>query len=119
MTSAASNRARRHTLIRTVATVAGDATLGIAVSAACVWVIEAAALGLFLSFLIWLLGLIVWAALSQYALHPVLAIALSDHKLDELVANSARVARYASLSVGFVLDELQRRGVKWPSFTQS
>ena len=73
---------RRNILIRTVASVAGDIATGVAVASACVWLIETAALGLFLSFLVWLLGTLVALALSQYVLHPVLSVALSDRKLD-------------------------------------
>lgn len=73
---------RRNILIRTVATVAGDIATGVAVAAACVWLVEAAALGVFLTFLVWLLGAIAALALSQYVLHPALSAALSDRKLD-------------------------------------
>ena len=73
---------RRNIIIRTVAAVAGDIATGIAVASACIWIIETAALGLFLSFLIWLLGTIAALALSQFVLHPVLEVALSDSKLD-------------------------------------
>lgn len=73
---------RRNILIRTVASVAGDIATGVAVASACVWLIETAALGLFLSFLVWLLGTLAALALSQYVLHPALSVALSDRKLD-------------------------------------
>ena len=73
---------RRNTLIRTVAAVSGDIAAGIAVAAACVWLIEAAALGLFLSFLVWLLGMLIALAFSQYVVHPAVAVLLSDRKLD-------------------------------------
>lgn len=73
---------RRNILIRTVACIAGDIATGIAVASACVWLIETAALGLFVSFLVWLLGAIAALALSQYVLHPALSVALSDRKLD-------------------------------------
>ena len=73
---------RRNILIRTVASVAGDIATGVAVASACVWLIETAALGLFLSFLVWLLGTLAALALSQYVLHPAISVALSDRKLD-------------------------------------
>lgn len=76
---------RHNIIIRTVATVAGDIATGIAVASACIWIIETAALGLFLSFLIWLLGTLVALVLSQYVLHPMLTVALSDRKLDMAV----------------------------------
>lgn len=73
---------RRNTLIRTVATVTGDIAAGVAVATACVWLIETAALGLFLSFMVWLLGALIALALSQYVVHPTVAILLSSRKLD-------------------------------------
>lgn len=73
---------RRNTLIRTVAAVSGDIATGIAMAAACVWLIEAAALGLFLSFLLWLLGTLIALAFSQYVVHPTCRTLLSDQKLD-------------------------------------
>ena len=73
---------RRNTLIRTVAAVSGDIATGIAIAAACVWIIEAAALSLFLSFLLWLLGTLIALAFSQYVVHPVVAVMLSNRKLD-------------------------------------
>lgn len=73
---------RRNVLIRTVSTVAGDIATGVAVASVCIWIIETAALGLFLSFLIWLIGAILSLALSQYVVHPALTVLLSDSKLD-------------------------------------
>ena len=73
---------RRNIIIRTVATLCGDIATGIAVAAAAVWIIETAALGLFLSFLIWLLAAIAALILSQYVVHPTLTVVLSDQKLD-------------------------------------
>ena len=73
---------RRNVLIRTVATLAGDITVGVAVASACVWLIEAATLGWFLAFLIWLIGAALSLVLSQYVVHPALSVLLSDHKLD-------------------------------------
>ena len=73
---------RRNTLIRTVAAVSGDIATGIAMAAACVWITEAAALGLFLSFLLWLLGTLIALAFSQYVVHPAVAVMLSNRKLD-------------------------------------
>ena len=93
----------RNILIRTVATIAGDITVGVAVASACVWIIEAAALGLFLSFLLWLIGAIVSLALSQYVVHPALTVLLSDHKLDVAVDAfnllSARITRFTRAAV--------------------
>jgi hypothetical protein len=73
---------RRNVLIRTISTIAGDIATGLAVASACVWIIESAALGLFLSFLLWLIGTLLALALSQYVVHPALTVMLSDSKLD-------------------------------------
>ena len=97
------SNSNRNILIRTVATIAGDITVGVAVASACVWIIEAAALGLFLSFLLWLIGAIVSLALSQYVVHPALTVLLSDHKLDVAVDAfnllSARITRFTRAAV--------------------
>lgn len=76
------SNSRRHILIRTVATIAGDIATGVAVASVALWIIETAALGLFLSFLVWLLGAIAALALSQYVVHPALSVMLADRKLD-------------------------------------
>lgn len=83
MHTSKSPNSRRNTFIRTVATVCGDIAVGAAVATACVWVIETAALGLFLSFLIWLVGTLLALAISQYVVHPAAAALLSDRKLDQ------------------------------------
>jgi hypothetical protein len=93
------SHSRRNIIIRTVAAIAGDIATGVAVASACIWIIETAALGLFLSFLIWLLGMVAALALSQFVLHPALAVALSDRKLDiavDAVTGLAdRITRFA------------------------
>jgi hypothetical protein len=90
---------RRNILIRTVAAVSGDIATGVAVAAACLWLIEAAALGLFLSFMVWLLGALIALALSQYVVHPTVAIVLSSRKLDvgidALTGLADRITRFA------------------------
>ena len=96
---------RRNIIIRTVATIAGDIAAAVAVASACVWIIETAALGVFLSFLVWLLGAISALALSQYVLHPVLTAAMSDRKLDlavDVVTDLAgRIARLTRSNLHF------------------
>lgn len=77
---------RRNFFIRSIATVVGDASIGLAMASACVWVIQSAALSVFLSFLLWLLTLVLSLALSQYVMHPAMAALLSDQKLDQSVA---------------------------------
>ena len=76
------SNSRRNIILRTIATLTGDLATGIAVASVALWVIETAALGLFLSFLVWLLAAIAALALSQFVLHPTLSVVLSDHKLD-------------------------------------
>ena len=88
--------ARRNFFIRAVGSFAGDFAVGFAMATACLWIIEAAALGLFLSFLLWLLALIVSLALSQHVVHPVATVVLSDRKLDEGIAAVEATARSAS-----------------------
>ena len=88
--------ARRNFFIRAVGSFAGDFAVGFAMATACLWIIEAAALGLFLSFLLWLLALIVSLALSQHVVHPVAAVVLSDRKLDEGIAVVEATVRSAS-----------------------
>jgi hypothetical protein len=89
---------RRNVLIRSVAVVVGDIATGVAIASVCVWLIESAALGLFLSFLVWLLGALLSLALSQYVIHPALNIMLSDCKLDMAVfAVSALADRFKHL----------------------
>lgn len=73
---------RRNVIIRTVAGISGDIAIGIAVASACIWFIEVAALGVFLSFLLWLLGALIALAISQYVVHPAVAVLLSNRKLD-------------------------------------
>lgn len=73
---------RRNALIRTVAAITGDVAAGVAIASVAVWLIETAALGLFLSFLVWLLAAIASLTLSQFVVHPLVAAVTSDAKLD-------------------------------------
>ncbi|MCA0439870.1 MAG: hypothetical protein LCH71_05195 [Proteobacteria bacterium] len=70
-------------------TISGDIAIGVALASACTWLIQAAALGLFLSFVAWLLTFVLSLAMSQYVLHPVVQVVLSDRKLD----HAARTVR--------------------------
>ena len=80
---------RRNFFIRTVAAFTGDFTVGFALAAGCVWVIQFATLGLFLSFLLGLIALIAALSTSQLIVHPVVQFALSDRKLDHGLAVAA------------------------------
>lgn len=90
---------RRNTVIRTIAALCGDIAVGVALATACTWVIEAAALGLFLSFLLWLVGTLLALALSQYLVHPAVQLVLSDRKLDGAV-DALSVLTEAAQSAG-------------------
>ena len=101
---------RRNFLIRSIASVSGDIAIGVAVAATCVWIIEAAALGLFLSFLLWLLAVILALAFSQHVLHPAVRLVLSDQKLDWSLAATAEAMR-SSVGAAHQLWAWTRQGV--------
>lgn len=86
---------RRNAFIRTVTAISGDIAVGAALAAACVWIVETAVLGLFLSFLVWLLGTLIALALSQYAVHPLVNAVLSERKLDAAVNAMSALAGVA------------------------
>jgi len=88
---------RRNIIIRSIASIVGDITVGVAFASAAVWIIESAALGLFLSFLVWLLAGIAALAFSQYVLHPTAKVLLSDEKLDMAVNAVSGLATRLSL----------------------
>ena len=83
---------RRHVLIRSITGLCGDIAIGVALASTCAWIIEAASLGLFLSFLLWILALLASLMLSQLVLHPALAVLLCDRKLDAGLVVLARLA---------------------------
>lgn len=76
---------RRNVFVRTVVAACGDVAATVAIAAACAWLIEFAALGVFLSFLAWLVGALLSLAFSQYVVHPAVAALLCDRKLDAVV----------------------------------
>jgi hypothetical protein len=84
---------RRNYFIRVTGALLGNLAIGTALASACAWVIEAAALGIFLSFLLWLVTIIATLALSQYVVHPLANAVLSDHKLDDAVDAVQSLAR--------------------------
>ena len=94
---------RRNTLIRTIAALCGDIAVGVGLAIACAWIVEVAALGLFLSFLLWLVGTLLALALSQYLVHPAVQLVLSDRKLDgavDALSVLAEAAQGAGAQVG-------------------
>ncbi|MBU6257875.1 MAG: hypothetical protein KGO01_05585 [Burkholderiales bacterium] len=110
---------RRNFFIRTVAGIAGDSAASFALASVCIWVIQSAALGLFLSFLVWLLGLIAWLAVSQYAVHPAVAALLSDRKLDKGLAASLESARAAVAAASSLWGYAQQFAVDFRSMAKS
>lgn len=96
-----STHVRRNIWIRTIAGITGDVAVGVAMSSACLWVIQSATLGVFLSFLLWIVGFLLSLAISQYAVHPAVTLLLSDCKLDRGFDALSSLARAASdLGVG-------------------
>ena len=77
---------RRNYFIRCAFRVLGDLAVSSALAASCVWIIESAALGVFMSFLVWLLAFAAWLALSQLVVHPLVSAVLCDRKLDQGIA---------------------------------
>ena len=102
---------RRNTLIRTVAALCGDITVGVALATACAWIIEAAALGLFLSLLLWLAGTVLALALSQHLVHPAVQLVLSDRKLDGAV-DALTVLAEAAHSAGAQISGRLKRATR-------
>ena len=93
---------RRNFFIRALSALAVDITVGIALASACTWIIEPAALGMFLSFMLWMLSILMSLALSQYVVHPVVKTLLSDRKLDDgIAAVSSGVQQLARFAEGF------------------
>lgn len=74
---------RKRIFIRTTAALAGDISIGLLFASVCVWIINVAALGIFLSFLLWLIAAIAAMAASEYLVHPTVAFLLSDRKLEQ------------------------------------
>lgn len=74
---------RQRAFIRTISALAGDIAVGLLFASVCVWIINIAALGIFLSFLMWMLGAFLAMAVSQYLIHPTVNFLLSDRKLEE------------------------------------
>ena len=110
---------RRNTVIRTVAALCGDIAVGVALAAACAWVIEAAALGLFLSFLLWLVGTLLALALSQYLVHPAVQLVLSDRKHDAACKALASLTNAAQNTGPQVSEGVMNFGRKsWESVTE-
>lgn len=109
-----SSTQRRNAIIRSVAGVTGDITIGIALASTCIWIINTAALGLFLSFLVWLIGTLVGLAISQYAVYPAINFALSDRKLDrgvEVLSAWAARANAITKDAGAPAWQQLRRGL--------
>lgn len=88
-------RRRRYALVRTVATLAGDFAVGVAFGAMCSWVITAASLGTFLSFLAWIVAVMLALLVSQHVVHPGVKFLMSDRKLDDVVEGAHALVQAA------------------------
>ena len=88
-TRAQPDMARRNTVIRNIVALTGDITIGIALASACTWLINVAALGIFLSFLMWLITAVLTLAISQYIVNPSVKFLLSDHKLEDAISTAS------------------------------
>ena len=84
--------ARRNFWIRTIAGITGDISVGYALASVCTWAIQSASLGIFLSFLAWLVAIALGLVLSQYVVHPAVEFALCDRKLDVGIAALSSLA---------------------------
>jgi hypothetical protein len=110
---------RRNYFIRSIATVTGDLATGYAMASACVWIIQSAALGLFLSFLLWLLAIAVSLAFSQYVLHPAITVLLCDRKLDQSLAVTADAVRTGAEAAKQLWGYIQQHGIDLRSFRKT
>ena len=112
---------RRHSVIRTLTALTGDVAIGTAMATACAWIVQSAALGLFLSFLLWLVAAILGLALSQYLWHPAVRLVLSDRKLDDAANAVSALAEVATVVGCQVSDGLLRHAGSawqaWPKFS--
>lgn len=78
----------RNTLIRLAVSYVAGAALGLAFANACTWVITTASLGLFLSFLVWLLGALMLVG-TCFTANALVLDALTDRRIDA-VCNTTR-----------------------------
>ena len=113
---------RRNFFIRALSALAVDITVGIALASACTWVIEVAALGMFLSFLLWLLTIVLSLALSQHVVHPVVKTLLSDSDKSLHMAYGAWGTKKmygkeveGTIRSTFLVDKHGRVAAAWPS----
>ena len=114
-------RSARRAAIRSVVSVTGDIAAGVAIASACTWIIQTASLGFFLSFLVWLIGLVISLALSQYVVHPTIRLVLSDDKLDRGIAAVSSLGRAASALMGRAAtpEGLQTLRSLWPDLSKN
>ena len=110
---------RRNFFIRSIASVTGDAAIGFAMASACVWIIQSAALGVFLSFLLWLLAIALSLTLSQYVLHPAVSALLCDRKLDKCLAAAGDALSAGAEAAAQLRGYLQPYGVDFRSFLKT
>jgi hypothetical protein len=99
---------RRNVIVRCVTSMVGDIALAVAVVAGCAWIIEAASLGFFLAFLVWLMATLAALAFSQLVLHPVVNMILSDRKFDDTVDTLVGLVQSFDAIGGEALDSATR-----------
>jgi hypothetical protein len=103
---------RHNFWVRSIGGVAGDYAVGYALASACIWIIQTASLGLFLSFLLWIVAALLALAVSQYVVRPSLSFLLADDKLDRGIAalsGLATAAQSMGIDLRSPLAELRQR----------
>lgn len=71
----------RNTLIRMAVGAVAGVAIGLTFAAACEWIIAAASLGMFLAFLVWLIGALMMIGVC-YTADSLILSTLSDQRLD-------------------------------------
>lgn len=99
---------RRNVIVRCLTSMVGDIGLAVAVVSGCAWIVEAASLGMFLTFLLWLVAILSALAFSQLVLHPLVNMALSDRKFDDTVDTVIGVVQTFDAIGGKTLDSAAR-----------
>lgn len=75
----------RFALIRGSVGLVAGASIGLAFANACIYIVTAASLGLFLSFLVWLLGMLATLAASLFASNVITSV-VTNERIDAALA---------------------------------
>lgn len=81
----------RNQLLRTVLSILGGVSLTVALASVCTWVVSAASLGAFLTFVAWLITVILGFIASWFIVPTVDAAMSAAAKLRERFAPTAKV----------------------------